>query len=69
MLERDDSLAIEALQAEHGITVTFGNSARLLGGVQEVKRRIDAGELGTIGFMEANFSNERALELTPDTWR
>ena len=22
-----------------------------------------------VGFMEVNFSNERALELTPDTWR
>jgi len=65
----EDGLAIEALQAEHGITVTVGHSARLLGGVQEIKRRIDAGELGTVGFMEANFSNERALELTPDTWR
>ena len=65
----EDGLAIEALQAEYGITVTVGHSARLLGGVQEIKRRIDAGELGVVGFMEANFSNERALELTPDTWR
>jgi predicted dehydrogenase len=30
---------------------------------------IDAGELGRVAFMEANFSNERALELTPQTWR
>ena len=65
----EDGLAIDALQAEYGITVTVGHSARLLGGVQEIKRRIEAGELGTVGFMEANFSNERALELTPDTWR
>lgn len=65
----EDGLAIDALQAEHGITVTVGHSARLLGGVQEIKRRIDAGELGKVAFIEANFSNERALELTPDTWR
>lgn len=65
----EDGLAIEALQAEHGITVTVGHSARLLGGVQEIKRRIEAGELGQVAFIEANFSNERALELTPDTWR
>ena len=30
---------------------------------------IDAGELGRVAFLEANFSNERALELTPATWR
>ncbi len=47
--------------------VKVGHSARLLGGALEIKRRIDAGELGKVGFMEANFSNERALELTPDT--
>lgn len=65
----EDGLAIDALQARHGITVTVGHSARLLGGVQEIKRRLDAGELGRVGFIEANFSNERALELNPDTWR
>jgi len=65
----DDGLAIEALQKEYGVTVTVGHSARLLGGVQEIKRRIDAGELGKVAFIEANFSNERALELTPDMWR
>ena len=65
----EDGLAIDALQDRYGITVTVGHSARLLGGVQEIKRRVDAGELGKVGFIEANFSNERALELTPDTWR
>ena len=65
----EHGLAIEKLQAEFGITVTVGHSARLLGGVQEIKKRITAGELGKVGFFEANFSNERALELTPDTWR
>ena len=64
----EDGLAIEKLQKEFGITVTVGHSARLLGGVQEIKKRILNGELGKVGFFEANFSNERALELTPDTW-
>ena len=30
---------------------------------------MDRGELGRVAFLEANFSNERALELTPKTWR
>ncbi len=65
----EDGLAIEALQKTYGITVTVGHSARLLGGIREMRRAIDAGELGRVGFIEANFSNERALELTPETWR
>jgi predicted dehydrogenase len=64
-----DGLAIEALERRCGITVTVGHSARLLAGVQMMKRMIDAGELGRVGFIEANFSNERALELTPQSWR
>src|SRR5262249_3833708 len=38
-------------------------------GMREIRAGIDAGELGRVAFMEANFSNERALELTPQTWR
>ena len=65
----EDGLAIQALQQTYGVTVTVGHSARLMGGIREIRRRIDAGELGRVGFIEANFSNERALELTPQTWR
>jgi len=64
-----DGLKIEALQKQYGVTVTVGHSARLLAGVRMMKERIDSGELGRVGFIEANFSNERALELTPQTWR
>ncbi len=64
-----DGLAIEALQQTYGVTVTVGHSARLLGGIRAIRKAIDAGELGRVGFIEANFSNERALELTPQTWR
>ena len=65
----DDGLQIEALERAHGITVTVGHSARLMAGIQQIREAIDAGELGRVAFMEANFSNERALELTPSTWR
>lgn len=65
----EDGLKIEALEKRHGITVTVGHSARLLAGVRLIKEKIDQGELGRVAFMEANFSNERALELTPKTWR
>jgi predicted dehydrogenase len=64
-----DGLKIAALEKQHGITVTVGHSARLMAGIRIIKERIDKGELGRVAFIEANFSNERALELTPSTWR
>jgi predicted dehydrogenase len=65
----EDGLEIEALETSHGVTVTVGHSARLMAGIRKIGDAIGAGELGRVGFMEANFSNERALELTPKTWR
>ncbi|MEI6667208.1 MAG: Gfo/Idh/MocA family oxidoreductase [Acidobacteriota bacterium] len=65
----EDGLAIAALETTHGISVTVGHSARLMGGIRQIRDAIDAGELGRVAFLEANFSNERALELTPKTWR
>src|SRR5262247_4839730 len=65
----EDGLKIAALEKQHGISVTVGHSARLMAGIRIMKERIDRGELGRVAFMEANFSNERALELTPQTWR
>jgi predicted dehydrogenase len=65
----EEGLEIAALEQRHGVTVTVGHSARLMAGVRRIREAIDAGELGRVAFMEANFSNERALELTPQTWR
>jgi predicted dehydrogenase len=65
----ENGLQIEALQAKYGVQVMVGHSARLLKGTRLIKAAIDRGELGRVSMIEANFSNERALELTPDTWR
>jgi predicted dehydrogenase len=65
----EEGLEIEALEKTYGVTVTVGHSARLMAGIRRIKEAIDADELGTVGFIEANFSNERALELTPKMWR
>ena len=65
----ESGLAIEALQAQYGVQVMVGHSARLLKGARLMRQAMDAGELGRVVFIEANFSNERALEITPDTWR
>jgi predicted dehydrogenase len=65
----EDGLEIEALASLYGVTVTVGHSARLMAGIRAMGAAIAAGELGRVAFIEANFSNERALELTPQTWR
>jgi predicted dehydrogenase len=65
----EDGLRIAGLEAKYGVSVTVGHSARLMAGIRIIRERIEAGELGRVAFMEANFSNERALELTPQTWR
>ncbi len=65
----DDGLRIAGLERQYGVTVTVGHSARLMAGLRMIKEKIDAGELGRVAFIETNFSNERALELTPKTWR
>src|SRR5688500_1298246 len=65
----EDGLRIEALQREHAVQVVVGHSARLLVGTRMIKQAIERGELGRVAFIEANFSNERALELNDKTWR
>lgn len=65
----EDGLRIEALQKEYGVQVVVGHSARLLVGTRMMRQAIDNGDLGRVAFIEANFSNERALELTPKMWR
>jgi predicted dehydrogenase len=65
----EDGLQMAGLEREHGVTVTVGHSARLMAGIRAIRAKIDSGELGRVAFIEANFSNERALELTPKTWR
>jgi predicted dehydrogenase len=65
----EEGLEMAALPQRYGITVTVGHSARLMAGIRQIRAAIDRGELGRVGFMESNFSNERALELTPQMWR
>jgi predicted dehydrogenase len=65
----EEGLEIEALTKTYGVSVTVGHSARLMAGIRKIREAIDAGELGRVGCIEANFSNERALELTPKMWR
>jgi len=64
-----NGIKLAALGKKFDIQIVVGHSARLLAGTRMMKQAIDSGELGRVVFMEGNFSNERALELTPQTWR
>ncbi len=65
----EDALAIRRAVARTGGVFAVGHSARRLSGCRVMKRWIDEGTVGGVSMIEANFSNERGLELTPETWR
>lgn len=52
-----------------GVKVFVGHVAKLLTGIQIMHKEILNGKLGDICLIEGNFSNERALSLTPENWR
>lgn len=65
----EDAGEIARAAAVAGVPFAVGHSARRLGGHRAMKQWIDDGRLGRVSLAEANFSNERGLELTTDTWR
>lgn len=65
----EDANKIAAAVEATGQVFSVGHSPRRLSGHREMRRWIDSGELGEVSLAEANFSNERGLELTPQTWR
>lgn len=65
----EDAMVIEEAVRATGEVFSVGHSARRLAGHREIKRWLDDGRLGRISLVEANFSNERGLELNESTWR
>jgi UDP-N-acetyl-2-amino-2-deoxyglucuronate dehydrogenase len=65
----EDALVIQSAARATGRVFAVGHSARRLAGHREMKKWYDEGRLGDISLVEANFSNERGLELNEDTWR
>lgn len=64
-----DAMVMKAVVDRTGGVFAVGHSARRLSGCRVMKQWIDDGTLGGVSLIEANFSNERGLELTPETWR
>lgn len=65
----EDANAIADAVRQAGQVFAVGHSSRRLSGHRVMKQWIDSGEIGQISLAEANFSNERGLEVTPETWR
>jgi 1,5-anhydro-D-fructose reductase (1,5-anhydro-D-mannitol-forming) len=65
----EDAAAIAEAVAESGQVFAVGHSARRLAGHRVMREWIRSGDIGEVSLAEANFSNERGLELTPQTWR
>ena len=65
----EDAMAIDGAVISTGCVFAVGHSARRLAGHREIKRWHTEGKLGDISLVEANFSNERGLELSENTWR
>ncbi|MQA85279.1 MAG: gfo/Idh/MocA family oxidoreductase [Streptosporangiales bacterium] len=65
----EDAAAVAEAVRASGRAFAVGHSARRLSGCRQMRRWIDEGRLGEVSLAEANFSNERGLELTPETWR
>lgn len=65
----EDASRIAAAVADAGQVFAVGHSSRRLSGHRVMRRWIDEGEIGEISLAEANFSNERGLQLTPESWR
>ena len=65
----DDAAAVRRAVKNSDRVFAVGHSARRLAGSRMMKQWIEEGLLGNVSLAEANFSNERGLELSPDTWR
>lgn len=65
----EDASSIMAAVEASGLVFAVGHSSRRLSGHRQMRKWIDDGTLGPVSLAQANFSNERGLELTPDTWR
>jgi predicted dehydrogenase len=65
----EDALSIATVAADRGQVFAVGHSARRLSGHRTMKSWLESGRLGHVSIAEANFSNERGLELTPNAWR
>ncbi len=64
----DAEAAIAACQAA-GITLAVGFNRRYAPAYADLKRRIEAGQIGTVRHIEGQFSGPPSYQIEPDNWR
>jgi predicted dehydrogenase len=64
-----DAKRIEDAVERNDVTFLCGHSCRRVGGIRRMEELIDSGEVGDVSLVEAQWANERGLELTADNWR
>ena len=64
-----DARAAIAATRSAGVVLGIGHERRFEPAVIELRRRIAAGDLGTVLQIEANFDQDKFLALPPDNWR
>lgn len=65
----EDGVAIVEACRRANVPLAVGHSARLMPGFTMIKDLLADGTLGELVLVECNFSNDRALEITPQHWR
>lgn len=68
-MSRADVLRAVKACNDNQVALAVGHEKRFEPPVQELARLARAGELGTLLQIEANFSQDKFLSLTPDNWR
>ncbi len=68
-LTRADAVEAVAACRDAGVVLGVGHERRFEPPVQELRRMAGAGELGVLLQVEANFSQDKFLELPADNWR
>lgn len=66
--KREAQAAADAC-ARAGRVLALGHNRRFLPAIDEIKRMLAAGELGTICHVDANISGPAAMNYRPESWR
>lgn len=68
-IDIEDAKRIEDAVERNDVTFLCGHSCRRVGGIRKMKELIENGDVGDVSHIEAEWANERGLEIGPDNWR
>ncbi len=66
---RTQAAEMMRLASEKGLTCMAGHNLRKNPAIAHLKKRLDAGDVGTLHSVEASVGGASAYHLTPDNWR